>query len=353
LLFIFAIAIDLILNLDQFIEVSREVHGPEASSLQVTWTMLVLAANFQGPRLFQFYAFLHGLVAVGAMGFTLAQMHRYRELVAIMASGISLHRVAMPFIFAVFGLALIQLLNQELLLPRVAPLLLRDYEDIGRRGLERFEVGFTADAAGNLLQASSFDPQTNTMENPTFFERDDRGRTVRRITAASATWSEPDNHWRLVNGLIMRPEVDEQVAQSVARSEEIATYGSSLSPQSLLVRHYAQFASMLSMSQISQMLATPLVSDRDALLRSYYSRFSAVLVTLLVLGASLPCFLLREPANLLRQAILCAGLAIPATVGSSIGMLMEMPGIPPAVGVFLPVIALGFMAMFPWTFLKT
>ena len=354
LLFIFAIAIDLIVNLDKFIESAREIHGEDAGFMTVSGTLFALAVDFEGPRLFQFYAYLHGLVAVGAMGFTLSQMHRYRELVAILASGVSLHRVAMPFIIAVFGLALLQLLNQELLLPRVAPLLLRDYRDIGRRGLEKFSVDFTVDGAGNLLHATSFDPQLQRLENPTFFERDERGRTSRRITATAATWSEADKAWQLADGVVMRPTADVQDRQTnPAQAEQLALYPSSLTPQSLLVRHYSHFAAMLSMGQISQMLDTPLVTDRDALLRNYYSRFSGVLVTLLVLGASLPCFLLREPANMLRQAMMCSAVAIPATVGASLGMLVEMPRIPPAVGVFLPVIVLAFMAMFPWTFLKT
>jgi hypothetical protein len=73
----------------------------------------------------------------------------------------------------------------------------------------------------------------------------------------------------------------------------------------------------------------------------------------LILGLSLPCFLLREPANLLRQSILCASLAIPATIGAAIGTMVQLPGIPPAVGVFLPAVVLMFLSIFSWTFFKT
>jgi hypothetical protein len=126
-----------------------------------------------------------------------------------------------------------------------------------------------------------------------------------------------------------------------------------LTPQVLLVRQHAQFASMLSLGQIREMLQMPHVPDRDTLLRYRYSRFSSVLVNLLVLWLALPCFLLREPANLLRQSILAASLAIPATVGSAIGMMVSLPGIAPAASVFLPVVVLMFMCLFPWTFFKT
>jgi hypothetical protein len=139
----------------------------------------------------------------------------------------------------------------------------------------------------------------------------------------------------------------------VQHVERLEKYRSDLTPEVLMVRRYSQFAAMLSMGQISRMLEAPLISDRNALLKQYYSRFASALVTLLVVALSLPCFLLREPANLLKQSMLCASVSIPATVGAAMGMLIDMPGIPPAVGVFLPVVVLGFTAIFPWTLLKT
>lgn len=358
LLFVFVIAIDVITNLDKFVEAARAIAGPNGGALRFTFALLALTANFQGPRLFQFYAYLHGLVAIGAMGFTLAQMHRYRELVAVMASGVSLWRVAWPFFIAVFFLTMLQLLNQELVLPKVAPLLLRGYGDIGERGANDFEVRFTPYGKSNLLQAPHFDPQTQTLTSPTLLERDDRGRTIRRIWASKAVWSEPGNQWLLVDGKAVRPQPVGKGETGVVLPEKIETYPGDFTPRMLLAHRYNQFAAMLSLGQIKQMLQTEDAGEQDAshrnrLLRYKYSRFSSILVNILVLVLTLPSFLLREPANLLRQSILCASLAIPATMGSAIGMMVELPGIPPALGVFLPVIALIPFSCFPWTFFKT
>lgn len=377
LLFVFAMAIDIILSLDRFVDAAREIEGGSASGWRIAWRLLLITIDFEGPRLFQFFAYLNGLTTVGAMGFTLAQMVRHRELVAVMATGVSLYRVAMPFIVAAFGLSLLQLVNQEVFLPRMAPLLLRDHGRIGAQGLETFEIAFTPDGSGNLLQAPSFDPQTRTLTLPTFLERDAQGRTLRRIAAEEATWSASESAWMLKNGLEIMFASDVQpvpgqsatgpaaasdgVADSpngapgtdVIRKRAIDRFSTDLTPQVLLVRRYNHFASMLSLSQISQMLATPHIPDRESLLRYRYSRFSSVLVNMLILWLTLPCFLLREPANLLRQSMMAASLAIPATVGSAIGMMMSMPGISPAASVFLPVVMLGFMCLFPWTFFKT
>ena len=174
LLYVFAVAIDLILNLDKFVKIAREAGGEDAGFVSSFLALVRLVLDFQTPKIFQFYSYLHGLVAIGAMGFTLAQMHRFKELVAVLASGVSLQRIAMPFIAGTFAISLVQLINQEFLLPRVAPLLLRDHAAIGKSGLDDFEIQFTSDRQGNLLQAPRFDPRSNTLTAPPTSMRDGR-----------------------------------------------------------------------------------------------------------------------------------------------------------------------------------
>ena len=271
-----------------------------------------------------------------------------------MASGVSLQRVAMPFVGVVFGLSLLQLLNQELVLPKMAPLLLREYGQIGQHAVAEFEVQFTADSEGNLLQAPSFDPNTSTLKSPTFLERNDRGITTRRIAADPAVWDESHKAWKLTNARAIRlRELGEGEIAAATPPEVVEFYPSSITPQVLIVRRHSQFASMLSMDQIRDMLRTPGVTDEAALKRHLYSRFASVLVNFLVLLISLPALLLREPANLLIQSVKCATLSIPAMIGAAIGMMVQLPGIAPAVGVFLPVLVLIPVAMARVTVIRT
>jgi lipopolysaccharide export system permease protein len=353
LLFIFAAAIDVILNLDRFVDASRDELAADAGPIRTTVKSVQLMLNFEAPRVFQFYAYLHGLVAVGAMGFTLAQMHRHRELVAVMASGVSLHRVAMPFIVAVFILSLVQIVNQEAVLPQVAPLLLRDHRQIGKSGVNEFEVRFTSDSKGTLLQSPSFDPKTSTLSWPTFLERDEAGRAVRRIGADSASWDNSRNGWTLANAQVMTLRKQGEVSPDAIRGQLLDFYATDISPQVLIVRRFAQFTAMLSIEQIREMLRTPGVTDSAALRRHLYSRFSSVLVNLLVMLIALPSFLLREPANLLFQSVMCAGMTIPAMIGAAIGMMVQLPGVTPAVSVFMPVLVLIPVALARITFVKT
>jgi lipopolysaccharide export LptBFGC system permease protein LptF len=349
LLFVFASSIDVILQLERYLAAARSAAGAEGGALAGAASFVRIVLNFHGPRVFQLYTYLVGLVSIGAMGFTLAHMHRHRELVAVMASGVSLYRLVMPFVIAAFGLNAIQLLNQELILPRVAPLLIRRHGDLGRSSVTAFEVPFTSDGAGTLFQSPSFDPRTRTLRAPLILERDELGRTVRRITAASARWDESVAAWRLEEGLALRQGTgavaggptagDAARAVPVAR-EPVELVASDLTPHALTMRRYRQYASMLNLRQIGQLLDTPGVVDADSLRRYRYSRFASVLVNLLVLAVTLPFFLLREPASLLRQSLLCAATALPAMLMALLLMTVKLPGISPALGVFLPVLVL-------------
>jgi lipopolysaccharide export LptBFGC system permease protein LptF len=373
LLFLFAMVIDVVVSLDEFVTAARRIMGDDAGGVAITLGFLRVAFDFQAPRLFQFFAYLHGLVAVGAMGFTLAQMHRHRELVAMLSVGISLQRVAMPFVVGVFGISVVQLLNQELLLPRVAPLLIRDHEHIGQRSVNEFEIDLTPDGFGNLVQAPEFDPRTRTLTGVTILERDERGRTARRITAESGVWTParaaadgaggavgPMAQGGLVEGWVLtggravsaRGFTDDG-EKRVAATEPVAFYATDLSPEVILVKRYGQFAAMLSLRQIGQMLATPNVADRDTLLRHRSGRFATVLVNVLVMWLALPTFLVRQPANLLVRTVVCAGICVPGLLGTAVFMLADLPGIAPTVGVFLPVVLLGPVVLAVWAYVKT
>ena len=119
------------------------------------------------------------------------------------------------------------------------------------------------------------------------------------------------------------------------------------------MRQYRQFAAMLSIKQIRRLLKSGQPEDRDVLVRFWFSRFTAVLINMLMVVITLPFFLLRAPANLLRQSLLCAGTAIPAMLGALIGLTVDLPGIPSSVEVFLPGLVLIPVAMFQVTLIRS
>ena len=68
LLFLFGVSIDVIINLDEFVGVARDKAGEDTSWIALTWYTATTIVDFQLPRAFQFYAFLYGLIAIGAFG---------------------------------------------------------------------------------------------------------------------------------------------------------------------------------------------------------------------------------------------------------------------------------------------
>ncbi len=406
IMFVFAAAIDLVLALDEFVEAADRLAPEDASPVDRLWLLLRLAVDFQAPRGFQFYAFLHGMLAIGAMGFTLSRMHRHRELVAMLSAGISMHRIAMPFVVGMFVLGLVQLVNQELFLPRVAPLLIRGHGEIGQRTIQAFPVDFTRDDRGALLQAAEFDPTAGTLTGVTILERDERGRTRRRITADAATWgAEPAadgdgdgtvTGWRLEGGRGVRLDVTAVAAMEGSGAgggggvggtspagpgtgagagpgpvgspgietgsmrmerEAAAFFPTNLSPRVLVLRRHGAYASMLSLRQIEEILASPGAVDRESLIQSLaryrWSRFSSVIVNVLLMWLALPAFLLRGPANLLLRSLLCAGITLPAVIVAAIFMLVTIPGFPPAVSVFVPALVLAPVVLAQWLRVET
>lgn len=331
LLFTFGVSIDVILQLERFLSAGKAWGGED---FPAPLAVLVAALDFHGPRIFQFYAYMLGLVSVAAAAFTLATMVRARELTAILAAGVSLHRIATVFLVGAAALNLLQLVNQELVLPRLAPLLVREIDRILQGGIASFPLPLTRDGDGRLLAASSFDPATGELVDLLVLERDARGEAIGRISAGRATWDEERAAWILEDGeRIGRKSSGGEGTDAAAAP--VAEFATDLSPEAIRVRKFTQYAQMLSLAQIRRMREEGGV-DPGLLSRLTYMRLGAVGLNLLVLAACLPFFLLREPTSLLRKGVLCAAFAVPATLGSLVAMNIAVPGLPPAVAVFLP-----------------
>jgi len=356
-LYLFAATIDIILNLDRFDEIARSRLGDDAGIFRRIVASLGLAFNFHGPQIFQFYAYLHGLIAIGALGFTVSQMSRNRELVAMLASGISLHRASLPILWVVCGLGIVQLVNQEFILPRMAPLLLRGHEQIGEGGTVSFPVAFTLDSNGALLQSPLFIPATEKkkarLDRPSIIIRDDFGRTVQRIQAQSASWDETMKSWVFTEGQVVHIQHDETSQSAASRPTKVSSFATDLSPDLLTVRRFSQYTSMLSSAQINAILESTSVQEAGVLIRSSYSRWSVFFVNILIVLIAIPFFMQREPSRLLSRTIMCTALIVPLYLLVAMFMLVPLPGISPILGAFLPVIVLLPVAMARFGWIRT
>ena len=351
-LYVFGVAVDVIISTSKFIEAADiAVRDGRASSRWIGFALMLL--DFHGPRVFQFFQFMLGMVSVGAMGFTFAQMHRSRELTALMAAGVNLRRPAMALLAAAAALNVVQLANQEWILPRLAPKLVRMHSDLVANRGSAFPVPLTRDANGRLLQADAFDPNTQQLRGLVVLERDDRGRARSRTSADSATWDAQREVWVLVNGRQIQLPGDAGTASSNASGsfdQPAAVVPTNLGPESLLTRRFRMYGQMLSTPQLLE-LRDGGGGDRAVASRLLASRLFGPLVNLLVLVAAVPFFLLREPRSLLQQSLRAAAFAVPVTITALTLTTVPVAGLPAVLAaalpaaVLLPIAAWRFSAM--------
>ena len=112
------IIVDMFTNLDDF---AAKANG----FLGVLWNIW----NYYSYRILQYYDRLCEAIALLAAMFTIAWLQRNNELLPMLSAGVSTHRVLRPiFLGSATALAL-GVLNQELLIPEIASVLLTDRDD--------------------------------------------------------------------------------------------------------------------------------------------------------------------------------------------------------------------------------
>jgi lipopolysaccharide export system permease protein len=352
ILFSFVLVVDISLNMDRYLrvaETSLRVAGAEDPALRDRMMRAgYLIFDLWWPRLLQLFNFTIGLALVAAMGFTCAQLVRRRELVAVLASGQSLRRVARPIVLVAIGFIGLQIANQELVLPRIAPLLTRDPGQAGTRSLGSTRIALTSDGAGNIFYARTFDADAETIEGLTvWFRHPETRQAIARVEATSARWH--DGAWHLSGARWTH------LVRS-GRIEETDRLVTALDPTTLKMRQFRGLGQNLSWQRLSQMLKRDELMDaytRDRLTRIQLGRITVWGGNLLVLLLTMPFFLTRVPRNMALQSLKCAPIAIVALVGTILGASIAIPGAPPAVGVFLPLMILAPAAVASLSAIRT
>jgi lipopolysaccharide export system permease protein len=356
----FVVMVDVSLNVSRFASAADQLVEQTASSggsgtgggIRRVLITVLLIADLWWPRLLQLFNFVAGLVLVGAMGFTFTQLVRQRELVGALAGGVSLFRIARPVAIVAALVLGLQVINHELVMPRIAPLLTREAVDAGRRQAAAFGVKLTSDGQGRIWQALSFDPASASLDKPHIWERDAQGRAVRRINAARATY-EGGGRWRLD-----QPSVQLLVFGSEAASVSRAvpdTIQTDLEPTTLLAGQFSAFSQSLSWRQMIGVLRSEQLRPdvRDRLERLAWGRVSGLLASFLALLIALPFFLTREPTNMVVQSLKCAPVAIGSVLLGVLGSAAVIPGLPPALSAMVPVLILVPLAIAAVTSIRT
>lgn len=339
ILFGFVVTVDVSINLDRFSKAAAALEGmqsTEQGSLRHSAVTVLVIVDLWWPRLLQLFNFLLGMVMVGAMGFTCTQILRNREFLAMVSAGQSLHRVLRPVLLVALALSALQLVNQELIVPRIAPLLPRQHTDAGMRTLNVSNVPLLADPSGRLLYAREFDPKTETLTGVFVLRTTESGRAESAVRADSATWD--GSGWTLEGATIETRKLDGvDPGPPPARIETV------VSPTILQMNQYKGYREALSFRQIGRLLEREDVLDAEAVneyQRLRWGRFSVVVTNLLCLVIAAPFFVSRLPTGILMRTITAAPVLMTGLMGGVLGASAEIQGMPAVLGVFVPPLVL-------------
>ncbi len=324
------IIVDLFVNLDEFTK-------SEPAPLDLVNNIL----SYYGYNLFLYFSQLSGVITLVAASFTLARMQRTNELTAILASGTSLYRIAVPVVAVGLALNTLWIVDQELIIPRIGDKLARAHDDA--EGRKPAAVWFVADRDNALVSAVKFFPRRQQMRRVVILKRDPANMVTGIIMADGATWNEEKRIWELHRGILIG--ASEEQGGGFGQDAELGknlveTYESDLTPKELMLRQAAQWINFMSIRQLNA------IEHREAsraatISQVKHNRFTQPFVNMILLMLGLPFFLNREPRNVLISAGLSLAVTSTCFVFSFLTQNVLGASFHPALPAWLPLIVFG------------
>ncbi|OPX25107.1 MAG: hypothetical protein B1H04_00660 [Planctomycetales bacterium 4484_123] len=180
------IVADLAVYMDEFTE--KTAGGPEKSATAV----LEEIGIYYGYQSLVYFRQLSGVIIVTAAAFTLAWMNHTNELTALLASGVSLHRVLLPVVIAAVLLNVLVVADSELLIPPNKDRLVRSPDNV--RGKAPFQIRLVSDNHENIWYAGRYLPKEQRLLKPLILLRDDQLAYAGHLTAPQARY-DPQQGW--------------------------------------------------------------------------------------------------------------------------------------------------------------
>jgi len=264
------IIIDLFVNLDEFTE-----HA-DLGALAVTKNIFI----FYGLNTTLYFRDFAGMITVVAAAFSLGRMVRLNELVAMMASGVSLKRLICPIVLFALLMTTLLVIDQELVIPSLSDRLARSHDDVP--GQEYYDVLFITDGKGSLICSLKFDVKTSMLHKPTIIIRrkTETGiwEVIGRISAEKAVDADKTGQWVLTDG------------QFIGKDSDIP------------VRRKSKHMTLLSWRQLATLAAQvqqgAKIKDLNQLYSQKHFRVTEPVINLAMLMVCLPILVCRDPKSM-------------------------------------------------------
>lgn len=151
---------DLFLNLDEFAEVEVQTFGQK----------LTHVSRYYGYQSLLYFMEMGGIVIVASAAFTLARMNHSNELTAMLAAGVSLHRVTAPIVICAMVMGGLIIIDQEIIIPAVASGLVLDRDE--KPGTKEFTVKLLTDGNDSVWYSNNYHVASQVMAAPAILHRD-------------------------------------------------------------------------------------------------------------------------------------------------------------------------------------
>ncbi len=355
------VVMDAFFNFDEFADgAAAEMGG---------WELAGAISTYYSAQALFVYGQLAGVIPVVAAAFTLMAMSRFNELTALLAAGVPLLRVAAPVVVASVTLNMVlQPLNQEFVVPRLASWLTLDRDEAASGSQASFPVRAMPDGRGGMFDAARYAPAPPealdgdgaVADLVTVVERPAGSGGVAKTTAARAVYDGQRQVWELTDGLRIRDLAPADLGASVAapRGEAIGLWDGGITPAEIQLFRAADLSvgaggsyfDLLSTRQLNELLSRPNRPASPDLLRAKHTRIASYVMNLVLMLLAVPAVLTRQPGQLRRAAgrtLLWVGAAM-ATVFFCQMLARDPPGGSdwlvarwPALMSWLPVFAFG------------
>lgn len=307
------LTVDLFLHLDEF---SEHLGKADASGHLLTMKDVIgNVIHYYSIQSSLWYRDLAGMVIVIASVFSLARMTRNNELIAIMASGVSLKRILAPILVLALLLTGLMVLDQELLIPKLSHELTRKHDDLQDSGM--YDLWFIGDKKASLICSRRYEESTRTLYDPVIILREPTDdteqifRVTARIQANRAVYDAGRGGWRLFGGRILRVANADSQTEMIAplQSETVDFYETKLTAADIPIRRREEYKNLLSLKQLNELEKSSGTRNIDMaeLAMQKHSRVTGPIVNMIMLMVALPVLVCRDP-KAMKTAILVSFL---------------------------------------------
>jgi len=264
-------------------------------------TVLTNIASYYGAQSTLYFRDLAGMITVLAAVFSLGKMTKNNELIAVMASGVSLKRIIAPIILLAILFTGLLVIDQEILIPRLANRLVRSQDYDPEKG-NAYEVWFMGDTSGSLICMPQYYEKAETMINPTIILRKQGEKlndwiVIGKIKAGKAIYNHNKNRWDLENGVktILNGNI-EKTGQQLPQFSDAAFFNTDITPEQIPLRRQESYKAMLSSGQLANLANQETkIKDQAELISQQNFRITDPIINMIMLMIALPVLVCRDP----------------------------------------------------------